>query len=172
MTKLPNLNEKTRWLHLETAAPQCTLAEQVGSKYDLIRYNRATILCETNGKHDWIQNGEMLMARTACWRLIDSPSVGEGGGSQEAASTDPVLQGSLDKLRDLDSHSPSNGSSKEIIEYNLARANLLEQIVQKVKPDEREQWVRQIADCLAPPHKTAAMPTRAPTSGWPAWKNS
>jgi hypothetical protein len=148
VTKLPNLNDKTHWLHLETAAPQCSLAEQVGSKYDLVKYNRATILCETNGKHDWIQSGEMLMARTACWRIIDCPSVGEGSGTQEAASTDPVLQGSLDQLRELDSHSPSSGSSKEIIEYNLARANLLEQIVQKVKPDEREQWVRQIADCL------------------------
>ncbi len=148
VTKLPNLNDKTHWLHLETAAPQCTLAEQVGSKYDLVKYNRATILCETSGKHDWIQSGEMLMARTACWRIIDCPSVGEGSGTQETASTDPVLQGSLDQLRELDSHSPSSGSSKEIIEYNLARANLLEQIVQKVKPDEREQWVRQIADCL------------------------
>ena len=36
----------------------------------------------------------------------------------------------------------------QIVDYNLTRANLLEQIVAKVKPEEREQWIRQIADCL------------------------
>src|SRR5262249_53767972 len=30
--KLTSLNDKTRWLHLETSSPQCILAEHLGSK--------------------------------------------------------------------------------------------------------------------------------------------
>jgi AhpC/TSA family len=94
----------------------------------------------------------MIMARAACWRIVETPSVGDGSGSQETASTDPVLQGLLDQLRDLDSRGPKSldagGSNKEIVEYNLARATLLEQIYKKVKNEEKEQWVRQVADCL------------------------
>jgi hypothetical protein len=149
ITKLPNLNDKTHWLHLETPAPQCILAEQIGSKYDLVKYGRATILCETSGKHDWIQSGEMIMARTACWRIIEAPSAGEGTGGQETVSNDPELEGMLNKLRELDSKAPQAGtSSKDIVDYNLARVDLLEAIYKKVKQEDREQWARQIADCL------------------------
>jgi hypothetical protein len=149
IAKLPNLNDKTHWLHLETPAPQCILAEQIGSKYDLVKYGRATILCETNGKHDWIQSGEMIMARTACWRIVDAPAAGEGTGGQETASNDPELEGMLNKLRELDSKAPQAGtSSKDIVDYNLARVDLLEAIYKKVKQEDREQWARQIADCL------------------------
>jgi hypothetical protein len=151
VAKFTNLSDKTHWLHLETSAPQCVLAEHLGSKYDVIKYNRSTILCETAAKHDWIQAGEMMMVRTACWRIVDCPSMGEGtGATQETASTDPELQRMLDKLRDLDAQAPRgvDGASKEVVEYNLTRATLLEDIYKKVKPEEREQWVRQIADCL------------------------
>ncbi len=153
-TKLAHLNDKTHWLHLETSAPQCILAEHLGSKYDVIKYSRSTILCETATKHDWIQAGEMMMVRTACWRIIDCPVMGEGSGAtQETASTDPELQRMLDKLRELDAQAPkgpeAGGTGREIAEYNLLRASQIEEIYKKVKQDEREGWVRQLADCLA-----------------------
>jgi hypothetical protein len=152
-TKLAHLGDKTHWLHLETSAPQCILAEHLGSKYDVIKYGRSTILCETATKHDWIQAGEMMMVRTACWRIIDCPVMGEGSGTtQETASTDPELQRLLDKLRELDAQAPkgldAGSQAKEIVEYNLARATLIEELIKKVKQDEREGFVRQLADCL------------------------
>lgn len=150
-TKVTNLNDKTRWLHLETGAPACIPADQSGAKYDIVKYPRSTILCETNGKHDWIQAGEIVQVRSA-WRILEAPSAGDGG-SQESTPADPALQASLDQLRQHDSQGPKNldpaTQGKEIATYNLVRANLLEQIVQKVKPEERDQWVRQIADCLS-----------------------
>ena len=91
----------------------------------------------------------MIMARTACWRVIDAPAAGEGTGGQETASNDPELEGMLNKLRELDSKAPQAGSSnKDIVDYNLARVDLLEAIYKKVKQEDREQWARQIADCL------------------------
>jgi len=55
----------------------------------------------------------------------------------------------LNKLRELDSKAPQAGaSSKDIVDYNLARVDLLEAVYMKVKQEDREQWARQIADCL------------------------
>jgi hypothetical protein len=153
VTRLPNLSSKTRWVHLETSAPQCLPADTYGAKQDVIKYARASILCETEGKHDWLQTGEMIKVGLA-WRIIDAPTVGDGTGEDTASGNDPALQALLSQLGALDAHPPKGsdsggGVSPELATYNLKRADLLEQIVAKVKPEEREQWIRQVADCLA-----------------------
>jgi hypothetical protein len=151
VAKLAGLNGSTRWVHLETAQPQCTPLDAQGTKYDIIKYPRATILCETAGKHDWLQTGEMIRIGVA-WRIVDAPGVGDGSEST-GSPMDPALQAQLDQLRELDAKSPKSvegpGPNTEIVNFNLQRANVLEQIVAKVKPEEREQWIRQIADCLS-----------------------
>jgi hypothetical protein len=149
--RLPHLGDKTRWLHLETTAPQCLPADTLGAKQDLIKYGRGTILCETGGKNDWLQTGELLKVGLT-WRLVDAPSVGDGTGDTATATLDPALQGLLDQLREHDATAPKSSeatNASQVVTYNLARANLLEQIVAKVKLEEREQWIRQIADCLS-----------------------
>jgi hypothetical protein len=152
VAKLTNVGEKTHWLHLETSAPQCTPADVAGTKQDLIRYARAMFLCETNGKHDWIQLGQLIKVGLA-WRITDAPTAGDGGGDSQASSVDPALQGLLEQLRELDKNPPqvsdAGGTNSKLVTYNLTRANMLEQIIAKVKPEEREQWIRQLADCLA-----------------------
>jgi hypothetical protein len=152
IAKLSNFGEKTQWVHLETGAPQCLPADMFGGKQDLIKYARGTILCETAGKHDWLQTGEMIKVGLT-WRLIDAPSAGDGNADTVAAVTDPALKDLLDQLRAHDAQAPKSSGdpalAPQIVNYNLARANLLEQIVAKVRPEEREQWIRQIADCLS-----------------------
>jgi peroxiredoxin len=149
--RLNGLNDKTHWIHLETAAPQCQPSDILGSRQDVVKYTRGTILCETAGKNDYIQTGEMILVGAA-WRIIDAPTPGEGdagGGTQ----VDPALQTLLDKLREHDTRAPkltpeTPGANSALVEYNLTRATILEEIVAKVKAEEREQWIRQIADCL------------------------
>jgi hypothetical protein len=149
VAKLSGLNEKTRWVHLETPAPECLPADTFGAKADLLKHSRATILCETAGKHEWLQTGEMIQVGTA-WRLLDAPAPGDGSGDGQSSQADPALQALLDQLRDHDAKAPKGVETPpaEIVSYNLQRATLIEQIVAKVKPEEREQWIRQIADCL------------------------
>ena len=72
-----------------------------------------------------------------------------------------LLQALLTQLGALDAKPPKAGdvgmgANPELVTYNLKRADLLEQIVAKVKPEEREQWVRQIADCLAAAAQSSA----------------
>ena len=48
--KLTKLDAKANWLHVETAAPERVLAEQAGTKADLIRHARGTVLFESGGR--------------------------------------------------------------------------------------------------------------------------
>jgi thiol-disulfide isomerase/thioredoxin len=154
LAKATGLNSKTRYVHLEATQPQCLPADQTGGRADLIKYTNGTVLCETDGKNEWVQTGEIVQVAGA-HRLVEGPTVGlteqtpsPGNG---IAVTDKELQGFLEQLRALDDRSPKGGqpgADPAVVTYNLQRTDLLEKIVAKVKPEERDPWVRQIADCL------------------------
>ncbi len=155
--KLTSLDAKTRWLHLETVAPQCLLGEQTGSSHDLIKHANGTILYEANGKNDWLQTGEMVQVGYA-WRLVDAPTPGAPvevtGDAAPAQGATPVedkeMQAMLDQLKQLDDGMGKTATGgAEAVRYNLARADLLEKIVLKAKADQRDPWIRQDADCLS-----------------------
>jgi peroxiredoxin len=158
VAKLTNLHkDKTRWMHLETSPPQCLTAEATGLKHDIIKYRAGTILCETAGKNDWIQTGEMVQVGFA-WRLVDAPTPGLADENAQtetsAAANDPELKGLFDELNKLDGAAPKETvepgkPSPIIVAYNTQRAALLQKIVNKVKPEEADQWIRQIADSLS-----------------------
>jgi hypothetical protein len=149
------LTNKAQWVRLEATVPNCVPANAAGTKQDLIKHPKATILYENGGKHDWILIGEMVQVGLA-WRIIDAPTPGDG---QEVAGgpapADPAVQPLLDKLRELDSKNAelkgaeTPGANPDVVRYNLQRADVIEQILAKVKPEEREQWIRQLADCLS-----------------------
>jgi thiol-disulfide isomerase/thioredoxin len=155
VAKLASLNDKTHWLHLETAAPQTIPADPTRGKYDIVKYAGGTILCETNGKNEWIQTGEIIQAGPA-WRLIDAPVAGlpedvvaPNGGEIAEKELQPLL----DQLNTLDKDAPHGdgapGPNPALVAYNLKRADILEKIVAQVKPEKREPWIRQVADSLS-----------------------
>src|SRR4029077_13201654 len=102
---------------------------------------------------DWLQIGDLIQVGLA-WRIIDAPSLtAPGGGEPAAASGDPETQKLMEELGKLDANPPriseQTGPNPEIVRYNMARADILQRIVAKAKPDERDQWLRQQADCLS-----------------------
>jgi thiol-disulfide isomerase/thioredoxin len=153
--KLTALGDKTRWLHLETGAPACLPADQTGGSHDVVKLANATVLCETGGKNDWLQTGELIQVGAA-WRLTDGPTAGlqepaapDMPGSEVA---DKELQPLVDQLRDLDARPPRNdnpGPNPAVVRYNLDRADVLEKIVGQAKAEKRDPWIRQLADCLS-----------------------
>lgn len=147
--RLGTLGEKTQWLRLEASPPQCLLAEVTGSRQDLVKYTNATILYENAGKHEFLQLGELVQVGAA-WRLTESPGEGAGSGGP-MAQADPEVQKLLEELRNLDRGAPAvtGASNPAAAKYNLQRADLIERIIGKVKAEEREQWIRQLADCFA-----------------------
>jgi thiol-disulfide isomerase/thioredoxin len=154
---LINLGKKTQWIHLETAAPQCIPADSFGGNKDLIRYKSGTILYANDGKHDFLQTGEMILVGKA-WKIVDAPAPGY------AADTDdrnPMKGGSdivvdekskplLDKLREVDAEAPKMmGDAATIVRYNLARATVLDKLAEISKGEQRESWLKQMADCYS-----------------------
>jgi hypothetical protein len=167
--------EKAQWGGLESAVPQCIPADSVGTDQDLYHYPSRTIRCDYgDNKHQWFQTGEMVQVGPA-WRLIGGPSQGDavdipvklGGGSQNTSSTagtpkegaSPEMQKLLDKLGELDRSAPAAtgivGANDDVYQYNLKRVEVLERVIAKlptetkVKPEDREQWIKQLADCLS-----------------------
>ncbi len=152
IVQLPNLVEKTQWVHLETTPPQCEPAEQTGMPRDLIHYTRGTIMCQTNDKTAWVQTGEMIQVGLA-WRIVDAPSIGSDDDIDHPPPPPPELKALMDKLADLDKLAPKAPEgvtpSPDMVRYQLQRADIIEQIAAKVKPEERTIWIRQLADCLS-----------------------
>jgi hypothetical protein len=117
-------------------------------------------LYENSGKHDWLQTGEMIQVGLA-WRIIDAPIAGDSPANEGGSSpSDPALQALLEELRQLDVTAPTSqvgvpGPNPPVASYNLRRADVLQKIIAKVKPEEKEQWVRQVADCLGAAAQTS-----------------
>lgn len=166
-TKLASLGQSVRWLHLESGLPQCLPADSHGMRFNLVRRLRDTLTYEANGKTDALQLGEMIQLSGA-WRLVDGPVPGHApvivGPNGEPADVNtlagpgvtpmtPELQPLLEQLRKIDEQAPrgviTTGPNPEFARYQVQRADVLERIVQKVKPEDREQWYRQLADSLS-----------------------
>jgi len=149
-----NLGPQTRWERLESTGPQCIPADQTGMKRDLLKHPRAAILYENAGKHDWLQTGEMIQVGLA-WRLVDAPSPGtDGMAPSDSVAGDPALQGLMEELRKLDAAPPkvsdTPGPNADIVRYNRQRAAIVDKIIAKVtRPEDHDQWTRQLADCLS-----------------------
>src|SRR5262245_111330 len=111
LAKITGVNDKTRWLHLEMQPPQCIPADQIGGKYDIVRYKSGTIVYETNGKAELLQTGELLQVGKA-WRIMSAPTPGSiepemvstGGNSEPFVNEE--TRGLVKKLEELDATAP------------------------------------------------------------------
>jgi thiol-disulfide isomerase/thioredoxin len=153
LSRLSGVNEQSRWLHLEVGAPQCLPADQTGARGDIVRFSRGTVLCETSGKSDWFQTGEIVQIGPATWRIIDAPTPGHEGSGNNTLAENPEVQKLLKELGELDAEWSRKQNTQptpaDVVRYNLARTAVLEKMLPLVKAEDREQWLRQQADCLS-----------------------
>jgi thiol-disulfide isomerase/thioredoxin len=158
---LIGLDAKTRWIHLETQAPQCVAGDSIGAGQDLIHHKHASVVYQTGDKQpEFLQTGELILVGKA-WRLIDAPTPGsradegaaEAGlnGTGHALNVTAELKPLLEDLKKVDEAAPKDpNDGAAVAKYNLARAGVLERIAAATKDaSQREQWVRQIADSLS-----------------------
>lgn len=163
---LKGLKLTTQWIHLDLKAPQAIPADGIDSKNDVMRYRNAGLLYQDgNGqgaKADWIQLGDLIQVGKA-WRLVQAPAPGMTGPDVETVkgpgSNDTgvihIPEGAeafVKKLNELDEKGPKPGQDG-IIEFNLQRAAVLEQIARLYTKAEdgpkRDVWIKQVADCYA-----------------------
>ncbi len=156
VAKMTKLDEKAKWIHLETSVPQTTPAEQTGGRVDVVKHPRGSALIAlSDGGNDWVQTGEMIQVGQA-WRLIDAPVSGAaipeprgGTGALADVGTDPRVQKLIEQLSTLDKNGPTETTGAPVVKHQLARADLLEQVVGVVPPAQREPFIRQVADSLS-----------------------
>jgi TolA-binding protein len=164
---LTGLGEQTQWNHLDAPAPQCIPAGTNGLKQDLIKQTHASILYQ-NGpgakQIDTLQMGEMIQVGQA-WRLLDVPGdVIKDGGGPDGARVTPEMQKLLDQLTAMEQAAPKAqttvGSNPAVVEYNLRRAAVLQQVIDLLdqQQDQRhqDQWIRQLADCYSEAAQTSS----------------
>jgi len=164
--KMPNLaSGKVTWIHLETKAPRCLPADQIGTRYDVVKHSNGTIVCEVGGKNEWLQTGEIIQVGMA-WRLVDAPT--PGGNMDEGdegavigpnkGRTDIIINNKnpdfmklLEELGKLDKSPPPQTGTPDVmvVRHHLLRADLLEKIIAIVDAKEREPWIRQVGDSLS-----------------------
>lgn len=160
---LSKLSDKSNWVHVETLVPESVTADTSGSKVDYLRHTRATVLFETAGQSDWFQLGQLIQVGAA-WKLVDAPTPGatpandERSGSGGPMAVDPATQKLLTALGDLDKASPGT-TGEAAAKHHLDRADLLEKIIAAVKPNERDPWIRQVADSLSSAAQAAGSTT-------------
>src|SRR5262249_34042478 len=122
--KLTKLNAKSTWLHLETGAPHCVPADQVGGRADLIKHPRGTVLVEVEGGSEWFQPGEMIQVGAA-WRVVDAPSAGpgvdpaaDGKGEGAKVDADPKVQELVKALTEHDKKAVPGTSGAKVVEHH------------------------------------------------------
>lgn len=154
LAKLTKLTEKATWVHLETGAPQCLPADETGAGLDLVRYPRATVLFDVGGSNEWIQVGPMIQVGAA-WKIIDAPTPGaaieerpDGAPRGMDLAQDPKLQKLVEELTALDKQKVDS-TGQAAVTHHLSRADVLEKIVAAVKAQDRDPWIRQVADSLS-----------------------
>jgi thiol-disulfide isomerase/thioredoxin len=157
--KLSKLSAKATWIHLETVPPQRVAPEGFAGRAEVIKHARGTLLYDNAGTSDWIQTGEMYQVGST-WRIVAAPVPGasapetsssKGGGSLDLEEN-PELQKLISLLTDLDKQVPpaaGTGANPALAQHHLKRADILEQIVAKAKPTQRDPWIRQVADSLS-----------------------
>lgn len=177
---LVKLSEKTAWVHLETKMPETIPADELGSKADVTRYSRATILYQDgegkDAKHDWLQTGELIQVGKA-WRIVSGPVPGvapeptktDGAGTDAQVVIPPGGADIIEKeLKPLDILQPK--TKEDIVAYNMKRAAILEKIAALITKAEdagkREPWVRQVAECYAAAAQQGEKAALEKLGGW------
>jgi hypothetical protein len=176
--KLVKLSEKTQWIHLETKMPQAVPADEIGAKQDMVRYTRATILYQDGdgkeAKHDWLQTGELILVGKA-WRIVSGPVPGVNADTPDDANIpgnitiDENIKPLVELLKEHDKNQPK--TREETVTWNMKRAEFLEQIAAKIKPEDRknkEMWVKQAIESYASAAQNGSKPALERLGQWRA----
>jgi thiol-disulfide isomerase/thioredoxin len=150
--KLANLNDTTKWLHVEAGPPSRLPADAFGMKKDVLMLYRAFAMVQTGAKSDWIQLGEMVLVGET-WKIVDAPVPGTDTNNVTANQTgDTEQQALLKKLADHDAMQPKNTPPQDpaLMKFYLARGDLIELLIAKAKdPADKSLWLKQLADTLS-----------------------
>ena len=169
----------TKWVQFNGNQPGLVPAGTDGSTKDLRVYENVLAIVQTDGKHAQVQIGT-LVAMGSGWRVIDVPQPvseaqadlatsgfffqGPMAGRQQPASKGPSeqIQKLLGDLEKLDVAAAGATTPQKQAALNARRADLLEEIArQAASPQDRDLWLRQLADTVSAAVQSGTYPDGA-----------
>jgi hypothetical protein len=140
---------EAKWMHVELNTPQATSADALGARDDLIVHKSGTILVQDGTQNKFMQTGEMVQIGRA-WKLVDGPSIGGASVPDMVPALPEGVRALVEMLNKLDNIGPAQPlTTATIAAHSAKRAEILEQIVAHLPPQEQEMWVKQLVDSLS-----------------------
>jgi thiol-disulfide isomerase/thioredoxin len=180
LSSTKTIRDSTRWSRFDNAGlfPAAISSDAGKAKRDLIVYQSAMGLVDTDGQTGLVQIGELVRVGDA-WKLTQLPRPIEGdsvtstgvlmqpglpttGGpeAQVASNLTPAMKKTLTELQELDRKRPAPTASQSVQrDYYRQRTALLQRLANASKTEsDREQWMRQLVDGLVAAVQTGADP--------------
>lgn len=178
------INNSTKWVHFGATRPGLVPAGTEGLKKDLVVYENAIAVLETNGEHGQVDLGTMVRVGDN-WKLISAPKLqGDSGQlasnqgyffsvsynnrpatgeSGENPGMGAELQSLLGKLEQLDQRTAQATTPQAQEKLAQERMALIKQIIASTTDAEmKENWIRQLADALSGAIQSGEMPNGMP----------
>ena len=159
---------KPKWVNFGGSLPGLVPKGTNGSTKNILVYENVMAMVERGEKHDQIPIGTMVQVGTS-WRLIDAPRKPAEGqqelaandgfffpsplpkGSESTAGNDSTPDGKLQALmadlEKLDEQLRRAGRDEQAA-LQAKRADMVEQVADASTGDNREMWLRQMADTI------------------------
>lgn len=146
------LTPEAKWDHLESRPPTTTPADLFGGREDLVVQKSCTVLIQDGKEMKFLQVGELIQVGRA-WKVIDGPGSGPAMPDVPVGATDgppvvPVIAELVKQLDEIDKGAPNPPTPETLAAYYTRRVAVLEQIVQKLPPEQQPAWVRLLVDSL------------------------
>lgn len=163
------IGKDTQWMHFGATRPGAVPAGTDGSTKDVLVYENVVVVVETGGQHDQLQLGTLIKAGDN-WRLVDLPrpveegdnSLAGGGLFFQASMQQPAnvpqpgtdaaterLQELLTQLETVDADLNKATSPAALAQAHAKRADVIEKIAEEASAEDRQQWLRQLADIIS-----------------------
>ena len=171
-----SVGTSARWVQFAAPSPGVVPSGTAGSTEDLIVYENAVAMYEQCEKSGQLMVGTMIQVGNA-WRLVDLPSVSDGGeslaqstgnfftpGGGSTAQSDVPNIGSetqelVNLLEAIDGKMGTATDKKDLADLHDRRATVVEQVIDRsANREERDTWVRQLVDTLSVATQTGDYP--------------
>jgi len=153
---------QAKWLHFGGTRPGVIPIGADGATKDLVAYDNAAAIIDTDGKHGQVSIGTLVRVGEG-WRVIDLPKSEASAGffytsvdrapdvlEGSAGNVNEAMQSLLGELEKIDKQLADTADSASLAKLNRSRADILEKIAEQASSEEeRSTWTRQFADSVS-----------------------
>ena len=164
---------QTQWTAMLAGLPGIIPKSQDGATADITAYDNVVALTEAaSGSNGQVFVGSLVRFGSV-WRPLDLPQLSSGSGTMteslsifspkidsaafQAGAASETLQPFLEQLRVIEQEM-QKGERADIAKLIAKQVTILKEVAQRAEGDEKEFWLRQLAETLAAAAQEGTMP--------------